>query len=91
MSKDFLVIPGPVGLSSFRSANLISDINKAVNSSIVTSIRSSYVHYISLKPSADDAIFNTATNERRLLDALLEYNSPLDNSDALTKTLIKTI
>ncbi|KAH3680467.1 hypothetical protein WICMUC_000307 [Wickerhamomyces mucosus] len=81
-----LILAGPQALSQFRVANLTKEINTAVNSSVVTDVRSAYVHYVSLKESSD---LVQDAEKSKLLDILLKYDTPLDLNDQLTQNLIK--
>ncbi|KAH3684828.1 hypothetical protein WICPIJ_004181 [Wickerhamomyces pijperi] len=81
-----LILPGPQALSQFRVANLIKEINTAVNSSVVLDVRSSFVHYVSVRENAQ---LPEDSEEFKLLDILLKYDTPLDREDELTQKLIK--
>ncbi|CCH40746.1 phosphoribosylformylglycinamidine synthase [Wickerhamomyces ciferrii] len=81
-----LILPGPQALSPFRVSTLINDINTAVNSSVVTSIRSAFIHYVSLK---EDSEFKKDSKKIELLETLLQYDQKLDLEDPLTQQLIK--
>lgn len=80
-----LILAGPQALSQFRVATLTSDINTAVNSSVVTAVRTAYVHYVHLKPESK---FAEDPAQVKLLETLLQYDNKLDTSDALTQQLI---
>ncbi len=81
-----LILAGPQALSPFRVATLTNDINTAVNSSVVTSICSAYIHYVSLKDGSD---LSKDSKKSQLLETLLKYDQPLDLEDALTQQLVK--
>ncbi|ODQ65982.1 phosphoribosylformylglycinamidin [Nadsonia fulvescens var. elongata DSM 6958] len=83
-----ITIPGPTAYSSFRVNALIANINAAVNSDAVASIRSVYVHYVN--PAQGSEI---ASDEKKLkiLHALLDYDTKPDTSDALTSALLSSI
>ncbi|KAK9464533.1 CobB/CobQ-like glutamine amidotransferase domain-containing protein [Lipomyces arxii] len=89
-SSRFLTLPGPVAYSPFRIAALITNINTAVNSSAVTSIRAVYVHYVALKSKALLASASESS-KRALLEALLKYESPADLSDPGYASLVSAI
>ncbi|ONH67264.1 Phosphoribosylformylglycinamidine synthase [Cyberlindnera fabianii] len=81
-----LILAGPQALSSFRVATLTNDINTAVNSSVVTAVRSAYIHYVHLKEGSK---FAEDPEKVKLLELLLQYDSKLDLEDSLTQELIK--
>ncbi|CDK24340.1 unnamed protein product [Kuraishia capsulata CBS 1993] len=82
-----LVLPGPQALSSFRVANLRNDINKFVNSSVVTSIKSCYVHYVHI----DDKSKGVSDDILDKLKVLLRYDNELDVSDEQNARLVKLV
>ncbi|QPG77080.1 phosphoribosylformylglycinamidine synthase [Brettanomyces nanus] len=86
MSSQMLIFPGPEALSSFRIATLITAVNKLVNSSVVTSIKSCYVHYVDVDPS-----LLTDSSSLDKLHLLLKYDNALDLSDPLTKELFDLV
>ncbi|ODV87318.1 hypothetical protein CANARDRAFT_26728 [[Candida] arabinofermentans NRRL YB-2248] len=75
-----LITPGPQALASFRVANLINDINKLVNSSVVLSVKSCQIHYIHYKNELDDDVLEK-------LKLLLKYDDELDLSDESNQLL----
>lgn len=81
-----LIFAGPQALSQFRVATLTNDINTAVNSSVVTNVRSAYIHYVHLKEGSKLAEDSQKVN---LLQILLQYDSKLDMTDSLTQELVK--
>lgn len=82
-----LILPGPQALSQFRVANLTKEINTAVNSSVVLDVRSAFVHYISMKEHSQ---LPESSEELKLLNVLLKYDTPLDTEDELTQKLINS-
>lgn len=83
-SDNFIILPGSKALSNFRLSNLISDINKSVNSSVVTDIRSCQVHYIHSKSNLDDETL-------KKLEILLKYDNELDLTDDKNKLLFDLV
>ncbi|GME83198.1 unnamed protein product [Ambrosiozyma monospora] len=83
-SGKMLVLSGPVALSSFRITNLISDIDKLVNSSVVVSVKSCQIHYIHYKNDLDQ-------DSLKKLELLLHYDNPLDLNDPLNKELANLV
>lgn len=79
-AENMLILHGPQSLSSFRISNLTNDINKLVNSSVVTSISSCHIHYIHYKNEINKDI-------KSKLDLLLKYDTPLDLSIENSKKL----
>jgi phosphoribosylformylglycinamidine synthase len=81
-----LILAGPQALSQFRVATLTNDINTAVNSSVVTAVRSAYIHYVHLKPESKLA---EDPEKVKLLETLLKYDTKLNLEDDLTHQLVK--
>ncbi|KAI0464231.1 phosphoribosylformylglycinamidine synthase [Komagataella kurtzmanii] len=71
-----VTLAGPQALSSFRISNLTRDINNTVNSNVVASIRSCYVHYLHVDGENSDLSEST----RKKLAELLDYDHKLDLS-----------
>lgn len=61
--SEFLVLPGPKGLSEFRVRTLVADLGGSVE------VTSEYTHYVSLKKGLNEG-------QRGLLETLLEYDTP---------------
>ncbi|KAK9477781.1 CobB/CobQ-like glutamine amidotransferase domain-containing protein [Lipomyces japonicus] len=93
VEPQFLALPGPVAYSPFRIAELISSINTAVNSSVVTSIRAIYVHYVAFASGnpESNALLDPSSSQRELLETLLRYDSPADTSDPGYLSLVRAI
>lgn len=83
-----LVLGGPNAYSSFRINNLINDINTSVNSSVVTAIKTIYVHYVNIAKGSD---LEKNPEKRKLLDALLQYDNAPDMADPLTRVLVQSV
>ena len=83
MSENFLVLPGPAALSAFRVNYLIQDLEKKLDcEGAIAGVASSYTHYVSLKQ-------NLSAAQRKLLEILLTYDSPVDTTIEANKTLQK--
>ncbi|VEU19275.1 DEKNAAC100217 [Brettanomyces naardenensis] len=82
--SSMLILPGPEALSSFRVTTLVSAINKLVNSSVVTSVKSCFVHYIETSGTLDE-------DSLRKLKLLLQYDTELDLTDPLNKELFELV
>ncbi|KAM9892837.1 hypothetical protein OXX79_009752, partial [Metschnikowia pulcherrima] len=83
MSENFLVLPGPAALSAFRVNYLIQDLEKKLDcAGAIAGVASSYTHYVSLKQ-------NLSAAQRKLLEILLTYDSPVDTTIEANKTLQK--
>lgn len=74
------ILPGPQALSNFRVAALVSSIDKVANSSVVTNVRSCFVHYVDSQQPLDHEVLSK-------LQLLLKYDNALDLTDSLTKEL----
>lgn len=83
-----LALSGPVAFSPFRVNNLVSSINRSVNSSAVVGLRTVYVHYVHLKAGSD---LTSNDSKRQLLETLLTYDSAPDTSDPLTRALLDNL
>ncbi|ODV98626.1 hypothetical protein PACTADRAFT_48346 [Pachysolen tannophilus NRRL Y-2460] len=87
-ASKLLILPGPQALSQFRVNNLAADINKSVNSDVVTSIKSCYIHYIDLH----DDVASLDDEYLLKLKKLLEYDTPLNAvNDIEAEKLLKLI
>lgn len=71
MSDHFLILPGPTALSQFRITNLVQEIEKRLEQGVISTVNSSYTHYVSLKKPLSDA-------QLKLTKILLTYDTPLD-------------
>ncbi|RLV95517.1 Phosphoribosylformylglycinamidine synthase [Spathaspora sp. JA1] len=81
--SNFLILPGPRALSSFRVNNFIQEIEKKVQqTSVIEAVATSYTHYISLKEQLTD-------KQLQLLQILLTYDTPIDSSIQLNQQLVK--
>lgn len=73
--SNFVILPGPKALSAFRIATLTQDIEQGLSQpDIIESINSQYIHYLSLKTKLTSQQF-------RLVEILLTYDSPIDSND----------
>lgn len=84
MSPKMVILPGPVALREFRVENLTSGINSHVNSTIITDVRSCFVHYIHTKTD-----LSPETSDK--LNLLLKYDTPLDLEDKLSIELAEMV
>jgi len=82
--SDFLVLPGPKGLSDFRITSLVNDIEAAVGASNVVDITSCFVHYVS-------CLKQLTESQAHLVDVLLTYDTALDASCEFNKVLVKAV
>lgn len=74
MSDAFLILPGPSALSQFRVKSLVVDVEKKLGlAGIITDVKSSYTHYVSLKKPL-------SASQLKLLQILLTYDSAVDVS-----------
>lgn len=82
--SSFLVLPGPKALSAFRVSNLIQEIEKKLDipAGSIEQVRSCYTHYISTKNG------QLSNAQLELTKVLLEYDTPIDQDEELTKVLI---
>lgn len=79
---DFLILPGPRALSTFRVSNLVGEIELVLQKSdIIESVASSYTHYISLSQKLSE-------KQLDLVKILLHYDTPVDTNDALSASLV---
>lgn len=85
MSHQILV--GPQALSQFRVDNLVESVSQHANStSIIKVVRSCYVHFVDAK------VPELSTEDEKLLEVLLTYDTPLDTaSDPLSKLLADAV
>lgn len=82
MSDKFVILAGPNALSPFRVNNLIQEIQKKLDKpSIIKEVSSSYTHYVSLKKPLTEL-------QLKLVEILLTYDSPVDQSVSLNKQLV---
>lgn len=81
------ILPGPTVLSKFRVDNLINGIDACANStSIISKIRTCYVHYVDLK------VPQLSSEESQLLNVLLTYDSALEtDNDQFAKLLLDSV
>ncbi|EGW34164.1 5'-phosphoribosylformyl glycinamidine synthetase [Spathaspora passalidarum NRRL Y-27907] len=81
--SNFLILPGPKALSSFRVNNFIQEIEKKVNQTgAIEAVATSYTHYVSLKQQLSD-------KQLQLLKILLTYDTPTDAENKLSQQLVK--
>lgn len=78
MSDRFLILPGPRALSLFRVNNLVQELEKKLGAGVISSVHSTYTHYVSLKKPLSDA-------QLKLTEVLLTYDSPVDYSQDANK------
>lgn len=69
--ENFLVLPGPKALSSFRVNNLVKELESKIGKDIILDVSSCFTHYVSLKAEIDE-------KQLALLKTLLTYDSPLN-------------
>ena len=84
---EMLTLAGPEALSSFRVTRLVSAINKLVNSSVVTRVRSCQIHYVELA----EGVKALTEDQLKKLDILLQYDHPLDKDDDLNEVLCAAV
>ncbi|CAH2353844.1 phosphoribosylformylglycinamidine synthase [[Candida] railenensis] len=83
-TSSFLVLPGPKALSPFRVSNFVQEIEKKLNKpGSIVDVRSCYTHYISTKGAAS----SLTDGQLKLVKILLEYDTPVDNTDELTQII----
>ncbi|CAK7902734.1 phosphoribosylformylglycinamidine synthase [[Candida] anglica] len=81
-SSSFLVLPGPKALSAFRINNFTQEVEKKLNKSgSILEVRSLYTHYVSTKQELTE-------QQLKLVNVLLEYDTPVDSNDELTQQLV---
>ncbi|KAG7664301.1 ADE6 [[Candida] subhashii] len=83
--SNFLILPGPKALSSFRVNNFIQEIEKKVNQTgVIQEVVSCYTHYVSLSKQL-------TPNQSQLLEILLTYDNPIDSDNQLNQHLVKLV
>lgn len=77
-----LILPGPQGLSNFRVANLVEEVQKKLHHpGAISHVSSCYTHYVSVKEPLTES-------QLELTKILLTYDSALDLGSEANKTLL---